>query len=242
MADYVQGKPVWWRGDKGSDLSLKGSGFRAKRVSDHAPGTLKSLGLFVKIAVEVILAALLILMLLPVLVLVSLAIKLDSPGPVLYSQLRHGKGGVPIRVFKFRSMRADQCDMSGAKQCVEQDPRVTRVGKFLRKSNIDELPQLFSVLRGDMALIGPRCHPIGMLAAGVPYEELVPEYHDRHKMRPGITGLAQVRGLRGPTVRPSKARARIASDLYYVENYSLWLDIKIIFQTFRSEFLNGSGF
>lgn len=178
----------------------------------------------------------------PLLLLVAAGIRLDSKGPVLFAQERWGKDNKPIRVYKFRTMRTDLCDAAGTRQCTENDPRVTRIGRFLRKSNLDELPQLFNVLKGDMSLIGPRCHPIGMLAAGVPYEELVPDYHHRHKVRPGITGLAQIRGLRGPTVRPSKARARIAMDIYYVENYSLWLDVKILYQTFKKEFLNGSGF
>jgi polysaccharide biosynthesis protein PslA len=125
---------------------------------------------------------------------------------------------------------------------VKNDPRVTRVGAFLRRSNIDELPQLLNVLKGDMSVVGPRCHAIGMRAGGMLYEELVPEYHHRHAMRPGITGLAQMRGLRGPTDRPAKARARIASDLHYVENFSLLMDIRIIIGTLISELNGGKGF
>lgn len=181
-------------------------------------------------------------MLAPLLLAVAAAIRLDSKGPVLFSQARWGKDMRRIRVYKFRTMRTDMCDTSGVKQTVADDPRITRLGKFLRKSNIDELPQLINVLRGDMSIVGPRCHPIGMLAAGVPYEELVDNYHDRHKVRPGITGLAQMKGLRGPTVQAHKARARIAMDVYYIENQSLWLDVKILAGTFRNEFLKSSGF
>jgi lipopolysaccharide/colanic/teichoic acid biosynthesis glycosyltransferase len=139
-------------------------------------------------------------------------------------------------------MRADAGDASGVAQTVENDPRLTRIGAFIRKTNIDELPQLLNVLRGDMSLVGPRCHAIGMLAAGVRYEELVPHYHDRHAVKPGLTGLAQMRGLRGPTDRPGKARARIASDLYYIENFSIRLDLWIMFGTVMSEIKGGKGF
>lgn len=139
-------------------------------------------------------------------------------------------------------MYVDMCDESGVEQTTESDPRITRVGAFLRKSNLDELPQLFNIFVGDMSLIGPRCHAVGMFAAGMPYEELVEEYHVRHVMRPGLTGLAQARGLRGPTDRPSKARARIACDIYYVSNFSLLLDTKIFLSTVKHELFGGSGF
>jgi lipopolysaccharide/colanic/teichoic acid biosynthesis glycosyltransferase len=139
-------------------------------------------------------------------------------------------------------MRTDMCDASGVAQTVQNDPRITRIGAILRRTNLDELPQLLNVLKGDMSLVGPRCHAIGMLAAGMVYEELVPEYHYRHLVRPGITGLAQMRGLRGPTDRAAKARARIASDLFYVENFSVFLDIRIIVGTFISEMRGGNGF
>lgn len=178
----------------------------------------------------------------PLLLLVSIAIKISSPGPVLFRQIRWGLNGSKIEVYKFRSMRTELCDASGVVQTVEGDPRVTRIGGLLRSTNIDELPQLLNVLKGDMSLIGPRCHPVGMLAAGKPYEDLVHNYHLRHAMRPGITGLAQVRGLRGPTIQASKARQRIACDLHYVENFSLWLDIKIVFNTIRNELFGGTGF
>lgn len=178
----------------------------------------------------------------PVLLAVAALVKLDSRGPVLFSQVRWGMNGRKIRVYKFRSMRTDMCDATGVAQTVKNDPRITRIGAILRRTNIDELPQLINVLKGDMTLVGPRCHAIGMLAAGRLYEELVPHYHLRHRMRPGITGLAQMRGLRGPTDRSDKARARIVSDLYYVENFSVWLDVRIMVGTVISELRGGKGF
>lgn len=192
------------------------------------------------IDILVSLSALLILM--PVLLFVALLIRLDSPGPALFKQVRWGKGCTQIKVYKFRSMRTDSCDVSGVEQTVRNDPRVTRVGAILRRTNIDELPQLLNVLRGDMSLVGPRCHALGMLAAGQLYEELVPAYHYRHTMKPGITGLAQIRGLRGPTDRASRARARVLSDLYYIENFSIWLDIRIMVATLLNEIRGGTGF
>lgn len=219
-------------------------------VRPVAPGTAhsgaglerKTLHLAAKRMFDICASASALLVLSPLLLAVAILIRLDSPGNVLFSQTRWGKNGRKIRVFKFRSMRTDLCDVSGVAQTVKNDPRITRVGAVLRRTNIDELPQLLNVLKGDMSLVGPRCHAIGMLAAGIPYEDLVPDYHLRHCMRPGLTGLAQMRGLRGPTDRPGKARARIACDLHYVENFSFWLDMRIIFGTIISEIRGGQGF
>ncbi|WP_409527161.1 sugar transferase [Rhizobium sp. BK377] len=183
-----------------------------------------------------------LVILFPVLLTIALFIVIDDGGPVFFRQIRWGLKGSKITVYKFRSMRVDLCDPTGVEQTVKGDRRVTRIGAFLRKTNIDELPQLLNVIKGDMSLIGPRCHAINMRAAGMLYEELVPDYHYRHLMRPGITGLAQTRGWRGPTERPTEARARIASDIYYIRNFSLWLDLKILFRTLLSELRGGTGF
>jgi lipopolysaccharide/colanic/teichoic acid biosynthesis glycosyltransferase len=183
-----------------------------------------------------------LVILFPVLLTIALLIVIDDGGPIFFRQIRWGLKGSKITVYKFRSMRTDLCDPTGIEQTVKGDRRVTRIGAFLRKTNIDELPQLLNVIKGDMSLVGPRCHAINMRAAGMLYEELVPEYHYRHLMRPGITGLAQTRGWRGPTERPTKARARIASDIYYIRNFSLWLDMKILFGTLLSELRGGTGF
>lgn len=198
--------------------------------------------LIAKRVVDAFIAFTALVFLMPFLLVVAALIKIDSKGPALFSQRRWGKDGKIILVYKFRSMRTDLCDATGVQQTTKSDPRVTRFGAILRRTNIDELPQLWNVLVGDMSIVGPRCHPIGMLAAGMPYESLVPSYHDRHIMRPGLTGLAQVRGLRGPTDRPSKAKARIACDLYYVDNFSIWLDFKILASTIWTEFRGGTGF
>ena len=210
-------KPVTLQRDRRADLALK-----------------RFLDVFVSVTG--------LLTLLPLLVLIAILIRIESKGAPLFTQTRWGKDGKKIKVFKFRSMRADAGDPTGVKQTVKNDPRITRIGAILRKTNLDELPQLYNVLQGDMSLVGPRCHAVGMLAGGMLYEELVPSYHQRHAMRPGLTGLAQMRGLRGPTDKASKARARVYSDLYYIENFSFVLDVKIIIGTVRSEFTGGKGF
>ncbi|RYE57474.1 MAG: sugar transferase, partial [Rhizobiaceae bacterium] len=173
--------------------------------------------------------------------LIALLIKLDSPGPIFFGQRRWGKDKSVIEVYKFRSMAIDRCDPTGVEQTIDNDPRVTRLGRVLRRTNIDELPQLWNILKGDMSLVGPRCHAIGMKACGMLYEDLVPSYHRRHGVRPGLTGLAQMRGLRGPTDTAFKARARVRADLFYIENFSLLLDLRIIMGTIRNEITGGTG-
>lgn len=211
-------------------------------IAESQARSVRSAELALKRSLDISVSATVLLILAPVLILILVLIRLESPGSPLFSQLRWGKDGKKIRIYKFRSMRSDVGDPTGVKQTVKNDPRVTRIGAFLRRTNLDEIPQLYNVLRGDMSLVGPRCHAVGMLANGVLYEELVPEYHRRHVMRPGLTGLAQMRGLRGPTDRPSKARARINADLYYVENFSFAFDLMILLGTLRSELTRGQGF
>ncbi|WP_137132138.1 sugar transferase [Rhizobium sp. FY34] len=190
---------------------------------------------------DIVFSAAILVLLLPVLLLIALSIKLESRGPVLFRQTRWGRDQKLIVIYKFRSMRQDLCDHSGVTQTTVEDPRITRVGAFLRKTSLDELPQFINVLKGDLSVVGPRCHAIGMFAGGQRYEDLVPEYHQRHTVRPGITGLAQVRGWRGPTTDPVHARARIVSDLYYIKNYSFLLDMKIVIATIKNEMSGGTG-
>ena len=221
----------------------KASLWRDRRVLTLATGeNIRAFQLIVKRATDILISGSSLVILIPLFLLIAVLIKIESRGPVLFTQQRWGMGGKKIKVYKFRSMRTELGDPSGVQQTVQNDPRITPFGAFLRKSNFDELPQLLNVLKGDMSLVGPRCHAIGMKAAGVQYEELVPTYHERHKMRPGITGLAQMRGLRGPTISPSKSKARIACDIHYVNNFSLLLDLKIAFGTLRHEMFRGTGF
>ena len=209
------------------------------KTADHAEIGLYSI---VKRTIDFCFSLLLLFLLFPFLLLIALLVRLESPGPALFFQRRWGRGGTIFRVVKFRSMRVEACDSGAVVQAVHGDPRMTRIGAFLRRTNIDELPQLFNILRGEMSFVGPRCHPVGMLAANRPYEEIVPDYHDRHAVRPGLTGLAQMRGLRGPTSRRDKARARIACDLHYIRNMSFWLDARILLVTVRNELSGGRGF
>jgi len=177
----------------------------------------------------------------PLLLTIAAAIKLTSPGPVFFTQLRYGHRNRPFRIFKFRTMHVQLSDKSGITQTVGNDPRVTLLGRVLRQTSLDELPQLINVLIGDMSLVGPRPHVPGMKAASVKYEDLVPYYFQRHNIRPGITGLAQVSGCRGSTALASAAVSRVDYDLEYIERWSLWLDIKIIWRTIRHEFFSGTG-
>ena len=178
----------------------------------------------------------------PLLLGAAIAVKLSSPGPVLFCQKRYGKGGKLITVYKFRTMRMASGDASGVKQTVKNDPRITRVGTFLRKTSIDELPQLLNVLLGTMSIVGPRPHVPNMIAAGMRYEDFDKRYMDRCAVAPGITGLAQVNGFRGETSSEHSARQRLEYDLEYIRNRSFGLDLRIIVDTLRNEFLKGSGY
>lgn len=177
----------------------------------------------------------------PLFAAVALAIKFTSPGPVLFTQHRYGHRNHRFQIYKFRTMHTHMGDRLGVTQTVSGDPRVTFVGRILRKTSIDELPQLINVVRGDMSLVGPRPHVPGMQAASRLYENLVPYYFQRHTIRPGITGLAQVSGCRGSTANAEAAISRVDYDLQYIEQWSLWLDVKIIWWTVRREFFFGSG-
>lgn len=194
--------------------------------------------LAIKRGADLVLASLALVILAPALLLIALAIRLTSPGPALFRQVREGLNGKPFRIYKFRTMQADRCDPVGLCPTVPDDPRITPFGRFLRRTSLDELPQLINVLRNDMSLIGPRPHVYSMTVCGVCYTCLVPFYPARHAMKPGITGWAQANGYRGPLDDLLHARARIDHDLAYIENFSLRLDLRILWLTLRH---NGSG-
>jgi polysaccharide biosynthesis protein PslA len=163
--------------------------------------------------------------------LIALAIRLDSPGPVLFRQRRTGFNNREFHVLKFRTMYHNAADPGVVRQVTEGDPRVTRVGAVLRRTSLDELPQILNVLRGEMSFVGPRPHAPGTQAGGRPFEQVVERYAARHRVKPGLTGLAQVRGWRGPTETEEKLIRRVESDLEYIENWSLWLDFVILVRT-----------
>jgi Undecaprenyl-phosphate glucose phosphotransferase len=177
------------------------------------------------------LAAAGLLLLSPVFLLTAIAIKLTSRGPVLFRQQRFGFNNVKIEVIKFRSMHVDRQDASGAQRTVPGDARVTLVGRFIRRTSIDELPQLYNVLVGEMSIVGPRPHATMMKVGDGYYFDAVRNYAARHRVKPGITGLAQVRGLRGEIDSIERAKRRVELDLYYIENWSLMLDVRIILET-----------
>ena len=177
----------------------------------------------------------------PLFLIVALAVKLSSRGPVFFRQFREGLNGSQFVIFKFRSLSVDREDRTGVAQTRVNDPRVTPIGRFIRRTSIDELPQLLNVLLGDMSLVGPRPHVSYMNAGGRKYDELVPYYAQRLQMRPGLTGWAQCNGLRGSTEDEGVARARVDHDIAYVQNFSLALDFRILANTVAREFLSGTG-
>jgi len=179
-----------------------------------------------------VVGAILLVLLAPVMALIAIGVKLDSRGPVLFRQKRHGFNNEEIEVFKFRSMYVDQLDYKVAKQVTRDDPRVTRFGRIIRKTSLDELPQLFNVVfKGNLSLVGPRPHALQAKAAEHPYEVVVDGYFARHRVKPGITGWAQIHGWRGETDTPEKIQKRVECDLYYIENWSLLLDLYILAAT-----------
>ena len=177
---------------------------------------------------DIVFSSVLILVASPVLLMAALAIRLDSKGPVIFRQKRHGFNNEIFEVYKFRSMKVADSSAKTVIQATRGDSRVTRVGRFLRKSSLDELPQLFNVLQGKMSIVGPRPHAV---QHNHQYAAIITEYFARHNVKPGITGWAQVNGLRGETDTDDKMRRRVQYDLHYIEHWSLRLDLKIILMT-----------
>lgn len=185
----------------------------------------------VKMIEDKVLAAALTLIFGPLMLLIALLVKQTSRGPVLFKQKRYGFNNRLITVFKFRTMYTDASDELADKLVTKNDPRVTPIGALLRKTSLDELPQLLNVLSGEMSLVGPRPHAINAKAADCLYEQAVRSYAFRHRVKPGMTGWAQVNGWRGETDTIEKIEQRVAHDLYYIENWTLWLDLKILLMT-----------
>jgi polysaccharide biosynthesis protein PslA len=194
---------------------------------------LKSWHVLLKASFDRSLALLLLVLFWPLLLLIALLIKLDDRGPVFFTQERFGLNNRVIRVIKFRTMHVATADPSGSVHTVRGDTRITRVGRRLRAHSLDELPQLFNVLRGDMSLVGPRPHALAMKAGDRLYHEVVSEYFARHRVKPGMTGWAQVNGLRGEITSVEMARRRVEYDLHYIDHWSIWLDIKILAKSLK---------
>jgi lipopolysaccharide/colanic/teichoic acid biosynthesis glycosyltransferase len=173
-----------------------------------------------------------LLLLAPLMVLLAIAIKLESPGPALFRQPRFGKNNRMFGLLKFRSMRTDCSDSAGNRSTSHDDDRLTRLGKFIRRTSLDELPQFFNVMNGTMSIVGPRPHAAGSTAEDILFWQIDRRYFDRHAIKPGITGLAQIRGLRGATHQRDDLTNRLRSDLEYVAGWTVWRDIKIIAATF----------
>ena len=172
-----------------------------------------------------------LIVLAPVMLLIALAITFDSKGPVLFRQKRLGFNNEPIDVYKFRTMYSDSTDAEASKLVTKDDPRVTRVGRFLRKTSLDELPQFFNVVKGDLSLVGPRPHALKAKAADKLYADAVDGYFARHRVKPGVTGWAQINGWRGETDTQDKILRRVEHDLYYIENWSVTFDLYILLMT-----------
>lgn len=186
-----------------------------------------------------VLALLILLLISPLMLIIAIGVKLSSPGPILFKQLRYGWDGKPIEVYKFRSMKMHAEEGGQVTQAKQGDPRITRFGAFLRRTSLDELPQFINVLQGCMSIVGPRPHAV---AHNEQYKDSIDGYMKRHKVKPGITGWAQINGWRGETDTLHKMEKRVEYDLYYIEHWSLWFDIKIIVLTIFTGFVSRNAY
>lgn len=209
-------------------------GFSQERLSPYVLASAVNLprtALIIKRLEDMVIGGLLVIGLSPVLLLLALLIRLNSPGPAIFRQERRGLHLKPFMCFKFRTMYVDQTDHDCHEQTSHGDPRVTRMGRFLRHHSLDELPQLFNVVIGHMSLCGPRPHARGTSVNGLPLEEVNAQYLSRYSVKPGITGWAQVNGWRGILDTEEKLAKRVEYDLHYIANWSVLLDMKILFMT-----------
>lgn len=213
-------------------VALQREGFEGLPLALIFKQPMDAYGMWAKRALDVVVSGILLILLAPLLLLVAGAVALESGFPILFRQQRGGVAGTRFDMLKFRSMVANASTMRDAEgkelQAGKADPRITRVGRVIRKTSVDELPQLWNIFKGDMSLVGPRPHA---LSHDDYYTNLVDRYTSRHRMRPGLTGWAQLHGLRGETETVDKMEKRVEYDIWYTENWSLWLDIKIIFLT-----------
>lgn len=200
-------------------------------VLDMADRPISDWNLIFKWVFDRVVALTALVLLSPVMLVAAIAIKLESKGPIFFVQNRHGFNNELIRIYKFRSMRTDMLDATASKLVTKDDPRVTRVGKFIRKTSIDELPQLINVLKGELSIVGPRPHALQAKAANQLYYEAVEGYFARHRVKPGMTGWAQIKGWRGETDTIDKIMQRVNHDLYYIEHWSILLDLYIVAMT-----------
>jgi len=196
---------------------------------------MRGINRLIKEFVDRLVAVVMLLVLSPLLAAIAVAIRIDSKGPIIFKQMRHGWDGKAIRVYKFRTMRVHEERSDTFIQAVRGDDRITGVGAFLRRTSLDELPQLYNVFQGKMSLVGPRPHPIQLNHY---FMDQIDSYMQRHKVKPGITGWAQVNGLRGPTDTLEKMQLRVEYDLHYIENWSLWFDFRILLMTFYNGFVH----
>jgi len=203
---------------------------------------ISGLSAIVKAIEDKLLTALILIAVSPIMALAALAVRLDSHGPILFRQPREGFNNRSFHCFKFRTMYHERLEYKNITQASRDDPRITRVGRFLRRTSIDELPQLFNVLIGDMSLVGPRPHAASTRAGGRLFSDVVQSYAARHKVKPGITGWAQVCGWRGETDTEEKLIKRFEHDLYYIENWSIWLDLYILVRTVGAVLLPRNAF
>jgi Undecaprenyl-phosphate glucose phosphotransferase len=184
-----------------------------------------------KRAFDIVFSGLVLIAVAPLFLLLAALIKLESRGPVLFKQKRYGFNNEVVEIYKFRSMKQETADPDARRLTERNDPRVTRLGRFMRRTSLDELPQMINVLRGEMSIVGPRPHALQTTAGGKMCEDVVDRYSRRHRVRPGVTGWAQVNGLRGTMEDEEHLQKRIAHDLYYINNWSPWLDLKILLMT-----------
>jgi len=203
----------------------------------HSP--MRGVNVIVKALLDYVFSFLILLLISPLLLLIAIAIRIESKGSIIFKQQRHGWNGKLITVYKFRSMYTDQVPGNVVVQATKNDPRITKLGAFLRRTSLDELPQFINVLQGRLSVVGPRPHAVSHNEL---YKELVPRYMLRHKVKPGITGWAQINGYRGETNTIDKMQKRVEYDLHYIENWSLWLDCYIILMTVFKGFLNENAY